>query len=101
MDTSEQWKFELRSLMHEYGKLIQQYHEVSTGFYRQSAFNNYITEDELIDILHKIRALKDQMQQISKDHWPDTSGFLYHKEFVSHCDFQDVKMPIVYNGGYL
>lgn len=62
------WKFELHHMMKEYGELLQEYKDTSDHYYRQSPYSNYIDEQELIDVLNKIKDLRTRIKQLSKDH---------------------------------
>ena len=93
------WKFELHRMMKEYGELLQEYKDTSDHYYRQSPYSNWIDEQELIDILDKLKDLRTRMKKLSKDHELDESGqyqgnFLqiktdldYHKLIPNHGVF--------------
>lgn len=75
------WKLELHRMMKEYGELLRDYKNTSNQYYRQSPYSNWIDEQELIDILDKLKDLRTRMKTLSKDHESD-DGSQYQGNFL-------------------
>lgn len=95
----DNWKFELHHMMKEYGELLQEYKDTSDHYYRQSPYSNWIDEQELIDILNKIKDLRTKMKQLSKDHELD-EGSQYQGNFLQVKTDLDYRRLIPNHGAF-
>lgn len=95
MIEDDEWKFELHKLMHDYGELRQEYYQLSTQYYRQNPYSDYISEDEIIDILSKCRDLRNRMNSLSKKHYPDSNGVAYQGNFMQRRDWNGVPVTFL------
>lgn len=83
----DNWLIESNHLMTECNQLRQEFYNKCSGYYRQSLYSNYTSEDELIEMLQKLKILRTKLMDISDLNYPNTDVSPYklnHSEIIRH-----------------
>jgi hypothetical protein len=74
------WRVKHNQLEKDYYKNRHDLYNMVERYYRQNPYGDYVNEDQIIDICLKLKTLRSDMKQLSKDTYPDTTGVSYKIE---------------------